>query len=258
MGGRSKPVELATRSFEKQGDATAFFKAMLNRYRPGERVNDEDALDVAALLERHTEYVAKVGCGVRHFQVMMTEHGTQCFRIIRMDGSGTDFSYPHCITQRPPSRKQCDPLASRRCRKWLDRGWSAIWRSRRQCHPRLARHFSANRRCPGVASVSPGRAIRFVQGARRLLRDARRRERQCHLCGDRRADHPRRRPYGSLPTDDLRGDRDDIPLRSWPLPRKRHAHDRAGQSGLPRGNGPDFVRGASIVSLVGSAARSRA
>ena len=55
MGGRSKPVELATRSFEKQGDATAFFKAMLNRYRPGERVSDEDGLDVAALLERHTE-----------------------------------------------------------------------------------------------------------------------------------------------------------------------------------------------------------
>lgn len=106
MGGRSKPVELATRSFKKQGDATAFFKAMLNRYRPGERVSDDDALDVAALLERHTEYVAKVGCGVSHFQVMMTEHGTQCFRIIRKDGSGTDFSYPHCITQRPPSRKQ--------------------------------------------------------------------------------------------------------------------------------------------------------
>lgn len=49
MGGRSKPLELATRSsFEKQRDATNFFKAMLNRYRPGERVSDEDGLDVAA------------------------------------------------------------------------------------------------------------------------------------------------------------------------------------------------------------------
>lgn len=112
--GRSKPVDLATRSFEKQGDATNFFKAMLNRYRPGERVSDEDALDVAALLERHTEYVAKVGGGVSHFQVMMTEHGTQCFRIIRTDGSGTDFSYPHCIAQRTPSRKQEVSQAFRR------------------------------------------------------------------------------------------------------------------------------------------------
>jgi hypothetical protein len=32
MGGRSKPIELATRSLDKQGDATAFFKPMLNRY----------------------------------------------------------------------------------------------------------------------------------------------------------------------------------------------------------------------------------
>ncbi|HRI89894.1 MAG TPA: DCL family protein [Candidatus Hydrogenedentes bacterium] len=114
MGGRSKPLVLATRSFKKQGDATAFFKAMLNRYRPGERVSNEDGLDVAALLERHTQYVAKVGCGVSHFQVMMTEHGTQCFRIIRTDGSGTDFSYPHCISQRPPSRKQEVAQAFRR------------------------------------------------------------------------------------------------------------------------------------------------
>lgn len=29
MAGRSRQVELPTRSFEEQGDATAFFKAML-------------------------------------------------------------------------------------------------------------------------------------------------------------------------------------------------------------------------------------
>ncbi|MEQ8499124.1 MAG: DCL family protein, partial [Sneathiellaceae bacterium] len=102
------------RSFEKQGEATSFFKAMLNRYRPGERVNDEDSLDLAALLERHTEYVAKVGCGVSHFEVMLTDHGTQCFRIVRTDGSGTDFSYPHCIAQRSPTRKQEVSQAFRR------------------------------------------------------------------------------------------------------------------------------------------------
>ena len=114
MGGRSKPVELATRSFDKQGDATLFFKTMLNRYRPGERVSDDDGLDVVALLERHTEYVMKVGCGVDHFEVVMTEHGTQCFRIVRVDGSGTDFSYPHCISQRVPSGKQEVSQAFRR------------------------------------------------------------------------------------------------------------------------------------------------
>jgi hypothetical protein len=55
-------------------------------------------LDLSALLERHDEYTQKVGCGVDHFEVMATEHGTNCFRIVRKDGSGTDFSYRHCIT----------------------------------------------------------------------------------------------------------------------------------------------------------------
>ncbi len=94
---RGKPVELATRNFATQTHATNFFKAMLGRYVPGDRVSDADCLDLAALLERHTEYKQKIGCGLDHFTVMMTEHGTQCFRIERTDGSGIGFSYPHCV-----------------------------------------------------------------------------------------------------------------------------------------------------------------
>jgi uncharacterized protein DUF3223 len=104
--GRGKPVELATRTFGTQSEATAFFKEMLNRYRPRDRVSDEDGLDLSTLLERHPEYVAKIAGGVSHFEVMMTEHGTQCFRVVRTDGTGTDFSYRHCITGRAPTRKQ--------------------------------------------------------------------------------------------------------------------------------------------------------
>jgi hypothetical protein len=101
----SKPVSIATRDFKSQSDAMAFFKTMLNRYKPGDRVAGVDAFDLAALLERHAEYAEKVGIGVDHFEVMMTDQGTQCFRIVRSDGSGTDFSYPHCVRGRPPSRK---------------------------------------------------------------------------------------------------------------------------------------------------------
>lgn len=111
---RGKPVELATRVFTNQGQATDYFKNMLSRYRPGERVTEEDSLDLSALLERHDEYSQKVGCGLDHFEVMTTEHGTNCFRIVRTDGSGTDFSYRHCITQRAPSRKQEVSQAFRR------------------------------------------------------------------------------------------------------------------------------------------------
>ena len=111
---RGKPVEIATRSFENQSKAIDHFRAMLGRYRPGDRVSDDDALDLSALLERHDEYAQKVGKGVAHFEVMATEHGTNCFRIVRIDGSGTDFSYRHCITQRPPTRKQEVSAAFRR------------------------------------------------------------------------------------------------------------------------------------------------
>lgn len=101
----SKPVSIATREFASRGDATAFFKAMLNRYKPGERVSDEDFLDLSALLERHHEYAQKVGVGTDHFVAIMTEHGSQCFRVVRKDGTGTDFSYLTCIRGTPPARK---------------------------------------------------------------------------------------------------------------------------------------------------------
>jgi hypothetical protein len=102
----SKPLTIASRSFASQKEATEFFRAMLRSYTPGNCVNDMDALHLAALLERHSEYVQKVGCGLDHFSVVMTEHGTPCFNLMRRDGTGTEFSYLHCITQRPPSRKQ--------------------------------------------------------------------------------------------------------------------------------------------------------
>jgi hypothetical protein len=104
--GRSKFVELDTRTFKTQSEATTFFREMLSRYEPGNRVNDEDSLDLAALLERHPNYVTKIGCGVDHFGVEKTQHGTKCFRVVRVDGSNTDFSYPKCIAGRSPSRKQ--------------------------------------------------------------------------------------------------------------------------------------------------------
>ena len=113
--GRAKPIELATITFEKQGDATAFFSAMLNRYQVGETVNDADSLHLSALLVRHPDYKDKVGCGVDHFEVMRSpDHGTNCFRIVRTDKRGTDFSLGHCIKGEAPSKKQEVSQALRR------------------------------------------------------------------------------------------------------------------------------------------------
>jgi hypothetical protein len=104
-----RPVELDTRRFEKAGDATAFFRAMLNRYEIGSRVSEEDALDLAALLKLHSEYAEKVGAGISHFEVRRPpEEGfqslsKQCFWVVRMDGSVIDFSYKSCLEKKPAS-----------------------------------------------------------------------------------------------------------------------------------------------------------
>lgn len=94
----SKPFNIDTRTFEKKGDAHDFFKAMLNRYRIGDRVNAADENDLRSLLKKHTEYEQKIGPGVAHFEVIDGGFGTQCFKIVRIDGTSDDFSYKHCIT----------------------------------------------------------------------------------------------------------------------------------------------------------------
>ena len=94
----AKPFTIDTRSFQKKGEATAFFRAMLNRYRPGYRVSAADAADLAALLKCHTEYADKVGSEIDHFRVMANVFNTKSFEIVRVDGTRDDFSYGHCIT----------------------------------------------------------------------------------------------------------------------------------------------------------------
>jgi hypothetical protein len=106
--GRAKPVEIDTRKFRTQGEATAFFSQILRQYKPGDRVRAEHELDLRALLKRHTEYSEKLGPGVAYFFVdlpgdpqdktQLRDPG-QCFWVMRTDGTKDDFSIKNCITQ---------------------------------------------------------------------------------------------------------------------------------------------------------------
>lgn len=102
---RGNPVELSTRVFPTQVSAISFFSQMLARYSPGERPNEEDQLDLAALFERHPEYVLKMGVGLSHYEVMRSDHGSNCFRLVRTDRSGTDIGIIHAVRGAPPPRK---------------------------------------------------------------------------------------------------------------------------------------------------------
>ncbi len=98
MTGKSIPMVVGDRQFASKGEASEFFKAMLNRYHRGDRVGEPDTIDLMNLLKLHTESEGKIGAGIRHFEVMDGGWGTKCFKIVRVDGSWDDFSYVHCIT----------------------------------------------------------------------------------------------------------------------------------------------------------------
>jgi hypothetical protein len=112
--GAKKPVVLSTREFTKQGDADRYFSTMLRSYQIGQRISLEDTADLIALLDRHPEAIEKIGKGVAYFDIMRSDQGTPCFRINRVDNTGTDFSLYWAIRARPPSRKQEVMAALRR------------------------------------------------------------------------------------------------------------------------------------------------
>lgn len=104
--GKARKISLTTRKFDKAGDANAFFKEMLNRYRIGDRVSAEDAADLSALLERHDERDEKIGKGVVGFEVNVPpedvpQFSERCFWIIRSDETKIDFSIGHCLERKP-------------------------------------------------------------------------------------------------------------------------------------------------------------
>jgi hypothetical protein len=57
-------VTIASRSFGSQKEATEFFRVMLRSYKPGDRVSDTNTLHLAALLERHWEYVKSAAVSI--------------------------------------------------------------------------------------------------------------------------------------------------------------------------------------------------
>jgi hypothetical protein len=96
--GKKVPVILSTRTFDTKGAASEFFSEMLHKYKPGDRVNDADATDLTSLLDRHAGRTEKIGVGIDHFEVQSADFGSQCFRVVRTNGTWARFSYKACIT----------------------------------------------------------------------------------------------------------------------------------------------------------------
>ena len=94
---KKQPLEIGDIQFAGKGEASGYLKAMLNKYRPTDQVSAEDAAFLALALQRHPEATQKIGSGIRGFEVRSADFGTQCFWVLRTDGSEERFSYKSCV-----------------------------------------------------------------------------------------------------------------------------------------------------------------
>lgn len=95
--GKAMPLRIGEMQFATKGDALLHIRETLRRYLPGERVSIEDEHFLRSLLERHPNAAEKMGVGVNHFMVRSADYGTQCFWVVRTDGSTQRFSYKECL-----------------------------------------------------------------------------------------------------------------------------------------------------------------
>ncbi len=100
--GKAKPIKVGDITYSTKGDATAFYRAMLNRYRPGDIVSAEDQQALIGLIQWHPDSKEKIGPGILEIGVMHADFNTQCFKLTRVDGSTEDFSYVECIRNAEP------------------------------------------------------------------------------------------------------------------------------------------------------------
>lgn len=90
-------VDLGCCVFKTKTDAKKHFSEMLNRYKPGEDINETDSAELTALIIRHHNSASKIGSGISHFLVIQAPYGKTCFAIARTDGTCADFSFGKCV-----------------------------------------------------------------------------------------------------------------------------------------------------------------
>lgn len=100
--GRRESITVYGETFKTKKALADRCREILYRYKPGELLNEADSGFIVDLLRRHPNAEEKFGDGILSIAVQETEYGNQGFWLNRVDGSGTDFSFLHCITPRSP------------------------------------------------------------------------------------------------------------------------------------------------------------
>lgn len=77
--------------------------AILERYEPGQILDQDDTDFMYDVIQMHPNAADKVGCGVKAFGVQRNpSYKNKEFMLVRKDGTQTDFSFNKCL--RPPTQ----------------------------------------------------------------------------------------------------------------------------------------------------------
>ena len=99
--GKRVTIEIGENIFSTKKEALEFYKEILNSYRVGQELKDEDFELVYNLLKIHPDSIEKIGVGVSQLRVERDDYSTQCFHLVRSDGTKENFSYIKCINGEP-------------------------------------------------------------------------------------------------------------------------------------------------------------
>jgi hypothetical protein len=86
-------IKIGVKEFATKKDALIHYKTILNSYKFGEFLNDNDFKDILNLLEIHPNKEEKTGVGIERVRIAKLNYNTKGFELVRFDGSTELFSY---------------------------------------------------------------------------------------------------------------------------------------------------------------------
>jgi hypothetical protein len=104
----AKPITINGVEYALRSKAAAKAEAILNFYPVGNPLSSDDRVFIMALLELRSDETRweKVGCGIRNIAPMYATAAcnSRTFRLNRVDGSWTDFSYKKSLESESDAR----------------------------------------------------------------------------------------------------------------------------------------------------------
>lgn len=113
----AKSYTIAGETFGTQKDLVARVRAIIRGCRNMQRLDVLSQAFVLDLLERHPDADQKIGCGVDYLYVdenpKYPGERSRGFRLVRVDGASTDFSYWECLKPTPHRKKVLNAMRAK-------------------------------------------------------------------------------------------------------------------------------------------------